>query len=562
MRNLAFSAFAAIAYWSRWNFLRKTHRMDEVQENFLRSLLQTHQDTAFGREYGFADIQTIDQFRERIPVQSYQAFAQYTQRMAHGEPNVLVADPLIYFNISSGSTGSKKLIPVTKRSRRVLARSNRTAAGFGVAAAARQNRPLGDFLYPISANSHGVTPCGIPYAPVSTSDARLTDRLSRQVYAHPFETFEISDASTRYYACLLFALRNRQLRVIGATFPVLALQMCDRLSEYSESLIEDLEKGTIASWLPIDGDSKDIRSRLEPKLSPYPQRAAELRQIVKKYGHLTPKHAWPHLSFVVTARGGTSNFYFQRFPEYFGDTPVFGGTYSCAEGVLGIHHDLNDDTCLPAMESTFLEFIPQDQWDAEFPKTILPTEAQAGERYRVVFSNYSGFYRYDLGDIVEVTGFYNQAPLFTFLHRQGNVMSSSTEKTTEAHVVEVMRRLQEEFQISLENFCITLSKDAVPAHYLVNIELASGQSHLSHPKQFLQRFDEVMKEVQKFYAIKRRDQIPLPRLRIMAPGSFERLRQRMLQQGVAESQLKFPHLTEDRNWLDGLPVLEEVRLEE
>jgi hypothetical protein len=97
---------------------------------------------------------------------------------------------------------------------------------------------------------------------------------------------------------------------------------------------------------------------------------------------------------------------------------------------------------------------------------------------------------------------------------------------------------------------------------LVNIELASGQSHLSHPKQFLQRFDEVMKEVQKFYAIKRHDQIPLPRLRIMAPGSFERLRQRMLQQGVAESQLKFPHLTEDRNWLDGLPVLEEVRLEE
>jgi hypothetical protein len=94
---------------------------------------------------------------------------------------------------------------------------------------------------------------------------------------------------------------------------------------------------------------------------------------------------------------------------------------------------------------------------------------------------------------------------------------------------------------------------------LVNIELAEGDI-LPEPEQFLQQFDDTMKEVNAFYGIKRRDQIPLPRLRILQPGSFSILRQRMIQRGIAEAQLKFPHVTEDRQWLSGLVVEQEIRL--
>ena len=62
------------------------------------------------------------------------------------------------------------------------------------------------------------------------------------------------------------------------------------------------------------------------------------------------------------------------------------------------------------MISGFFEFIPEDQWEQEFPKTLLPWEVKAGDRYRIVFSNYSGFYRYDLGDIVEIDGVIRASP--------------------------------------------------------------------------------------------------------------------------------------------------------
>ncbi|MDX2213107.1 MAG: GH3 auxin-responsive promoter family protein [Oculatellaceae cyanobacterium bins.114] len=555
MTNLALSLLATLARQSKAKFIRHTKRIEDVQQRFLRSLLQAHQNTEFGRQHYLSEIKTIEQFRDRLPVQSYRYYDPYTKRMADGETNILTAEPLVYVNLSSGSTGPQKMIPVTKQTRRCSSQASRIAMGFAADALRREQRPLGKMLLPLSVNPLGHTKGGIPFAPGSTSDLRL-DRAYRQIFAYPFEAVQISDTATRYYICLLFALRDADLRIIAATFPVLAVQMCDYLENYASSLIDDLETGEIAHWLKLE---PDLRLKLERQWHALPERAAHLRHILKTQGRLVPKDAWTDLSFIVTARGGTSNFYFERFPDYFGDVPIFGGTYACAEGVIGVHRDFNKDGSILAIDSGFFEFIPEDQWDVEYPKTLLPWEVQTGDRYRIVMSNYTGFYRYDLGDVVKIDGFFEQTPLVIFQHRRGGVMSSSTEKTTEFHAIQVMQILQQTLNIGLEEFCLTLSKESIPAPYLVNIELASGHT-LQDPKKFLQLFDDTLKEVHTFYGIKRRDQIPLPRLRILEPGSFAILRQRMLQQGMAEAQLKLPHVSEDRDLLKGLPIQQEIKL--
>ncbi|MEO0407870.1 MAG: GH3 auxin-responsive promoter family protein, partial [Cyanobacteria bacterium P01_A01_bin.135] len=200
---------------------------------------------------------------------------------------------------------------------------------------------------------------------------------------------------------------------------------------------------------------------------------------------------------------------------------------------------------------------PEHQWDVAQPQTLLPWEVTVGDRYRIVVTNYSGFYRYDLGDVVEVEGFCGSAPHFIFRHRRGGVISASTEKTTEFHITQTMERLQQGFGITLENFCITLSED-IPPHYWVNIELAEG-SELRDPDHFLQRFDAVLKEVHTSYLVKRNAQlVPPPHLRLLERGSFEQLRQRMIRRGIGEGQLKFPLVTEDRHWMAGLPVQQEI----
>jgi len=557
MSNYVLPLLTALTRQVKANFVKKTHQTEAVQERFLLTLLRRYQNTELGRKWGLGEIRTIDQFRDRVPVLPYSEYQPYTERIFQGESNILTPDPVVYLNITSGSTGPRKLIPVTKRFQNSLRGANLASMGFLAEALHRRQRQFGKLLLTNSVEILGRTPGGVQYGIASVGVLRMGKFLYKQLFAHPFETLQPGDSLTRHYVCLLFALRDRTMRGMIANFPMLVLRTANYLETYAEDLIRDLEKGTIADWLDLESG---IRLELERQWSAYPQRAQELREILNQEGRLTPKRVWSDLSFIATARGGTSDFYFQRFPDYFGDTPVFGAVYSSAEATFSIYPDVDTDGSVLAIESGFFEFVPEDQWDMEHPKTLLATEVKVGEKYRLLSTNYSGFYRYDIGDVIEVVGFYNRAPLIVFRYRCGGVMSATTEKTTEHHATQVMQALQQDFGVPLEDFCLTLSESIVAARYLVNIELAPGQQ-LENPQAFLASFDHKLQEANTSYAFKRPDNyVPAPRLRILAPGSFAILRQRQLERGVPDSQLKFPHISNDRQFLAGLEVLEEVRL--
>ncbi len=538
-------------------FVQKTRQTMEVQEQFLHDLLQAYQGTALGQEYGLGEIKTIDQFREQVPVLPYSSYEPYTERIARGEQNILTPDPVVYLNTSSGSTGKQKLIPVTQRFQNSLRQANLTSIGFLSDALQARGLKFGKLLAAHSVQLPGRTSGGIEYGPASVGVLRMGKFLYEQLFAHPFETLQPADSLTRHYLCLLFALRQPSMRGMGANFPMLILRICHYLERYADELIRDLETGAIAQWLTLE---PQVRVRLERRWAAAPLRAAHLRAILKSEGRLTPKLVWPDLSFIATARGGTSDFYFERFPSYFEGTPGFGAVYSSSEGTFGIYPELDQDGSVLAIESGFFEFVPPDQWEADHPKTLLATEVQPGESYRILMTNYSGLYRYDIGDVVEVLGFYEQAPLIVFRYRRGGLLSSTTEKTTEFHVTQVMQALQQEFGLPLEDFCVTLSEWDFPAHYLVNIELVLG-CPLSNPQSFLARFDQRLQDLHPSYAAKRPDNyLPPPRLRILVPGSFAILRQRQLERGIPDSQLKFSHISEDRGFLAGLAVEQEIRL--
>lgn len=554
--NLLLNLIGTVAQRARRKFIQQTHRTTDVQAEFLRSLLQHNADTVIGRDLNLGKHNTVAAFRENVPVSTYADYETYVDRAFQGEANIMTPDPNIYFSLTSGSTGKQKILPITKRSRRAVSRANQVAMGFAAYTAAQRRRPLDKMLFTNSAKPYGTSPTGVAYGPISVGDINLLGPVYERVFAHPVDVLRVEDSLTRNYLAMLFALGERRLGIVSATFPIYALTFCQYLETQAERLIRDLADGTLSSKLVLD---HDLRQHLLAQRRPNPQRAQELHQIVETTGALRPKDAWPNLAFMVTARGGTSNFYMKRFPDYFGDLPVFGGVYSSAEATYGVHRDFGTDGVILAVNSGFYEFIPESQWDVAQPQTVLPHELNVGDRYRILVTTASGLYRYDVGDIVEVEGFYNSAPIFIFRHRRGGMLSAVTEKTTEFHLLQTMGQLQQEFNLQLENFCVTLSDDQIPPHYWVNIELATGQT-LGQPDQFLQRFDEVLASVHNSYAVRRPRPIPDPCLRILAPGSYAQLRQRLLDRGVLESQIKFPHLTEDRHYLDGIGVAQEVRM--
>ncbi|MBD1940667.1 GH3 auxin-responsive promoter family protein [Microcoleus sp. FACHB-68] len=558
MPNFMLPILSAVAKRAKANFVRQTGKTDAVQEKSLRSVLLAHRDTELGRKYQLGEIKTIEQFRERIPILPYSSYEPLMERIAKGEQNILTAEPVVYLTLTSGSTGKKKLIPTTRQSQNIVRQATLTSMGFLIEALEWRKLRFGKLLVTNSVQRWGRTEGGIDYGPASAGVLRMDNRLYKQFFAHPYEALQVADSPARHYICLLFALRDPLMRGMVANFPMLILRTCNYLEKFAEELIQDIDKGTISSRLELE---PEIRAQLEQQWSANPNRARQLREILKSEGRLTPKLAWPDISFVANARGGTSDFYFERFPTYFENTPIFGAVFSSAEGMFSIYPDVNTDGSVLAIESGFFEFIPEDQWDEEHPKTLLATEVKAGQRYRILTTNYGGFYRYDIGDVIEVVGFYETTPLIVFRYRRAGQISSTTEKTTEAHATQVMKALQQEFKIPLEDFCITLSDNDFPARYLINIELAAGYQ-LENPQAFLETCDRKLQEVNTHYEISRKDPIPPPRLRILAPGSFGIVRQRQIEKGIPDSQLKFPHISEDRQFLAGLVIEQEIRMSE
>jgi hypothetical protein len=519
-------------------------------------VLRAHQDTVFGKEENLRTIKTVDEFRSRIPVRPYSEYEPYIDRIASGEENILTRDRVTYFNTTSGSTGKQKLIPVTKTFQNSLGWANLVSIGFLSTALKQRENHLRKILLTNSTDISGYTAAGIPYGSGSAGVLKMGKWIYQQLFANPYETLQVTDSLARHYLCLLFALPIPDTGGIAANFPMLILRTCQYLEQYSEDLIHNLKTGKIPTWLNLE---TPLRNQLEKQLVSQPQRAQQLKTILSSQGRLTPKKVWPNFSYVATARGGTSDFYLQRFPEYFNDTPVFGAAYASAEATYSIYPELNTDGSVLAVGTGFFEFIPDTETNTRFPETFLATEVEVGQRYRILVTNYSGFYRYDNGDVVEVVGFYNQAPLIVFRHRQGGLISSTVEKTTEAHAVAVMQRLQKEFDLSLEDFCITLSEKETPAHYILNIELTTEENLLNW-QRFLQRFDELLKEINPRYGAKRQDLVPPPQLHLLASGSFNIVRKRQLERGVPDSQLKFPHISEDRTLVANLKIAKTVKM--
>src|SRR5215475_13481782 len=98
--------------WRRWQAL--TTRPRETQEELLLRIISRNRATRFGRDHGFDRIHTLNDYRRQVGVADYERLRPYVERAKDGEFNVLTADPVVMFAVTSGSTGEPKLIPITQ----------------------------------------------------------------------------------------------------------------------------------------------------------------------------------------------------------------------------------------------------------------------------------------------------------------------------------------------------------------------------------------------------------------------------------------------------------------
>jgi len=107
-----------------WFMKKRIHQIElfqkypnEVQDEWFEQLISGAENTEWGKQYQYRSIENLRQFKERVPIQTYDTLKPYIERMLKGEQNILWASEIKWFAKSSGTTSDRsKFIPVSEES--------------------------------------------------------------------------------------------------------------------------------------------------------------------------------------------------------------------------------------------------------------------------------------------------------------------------------------------------------------------------------------------------------------------------------------------------------------
>ncbi len=467
------------------------------QEKILRQILKRTKDTVFGKQHGFSEIRSIENFQRKVPVTTYDYMQPFISRVIQGEENILFPDKTMCMLVTSGTTGSPKLYPFSEYRVKeiifgafegtafyvVLTGNYDVMDGYNLAFPAPPS--LGERIgkYEVAFYSGALTVAPIPPELQKLREGREDRRIP------PREVDKILDWDKKFYLTARYAVAA-DIRSTGGTTSNIVSLLRKISTQYLDRLLADPE---------VDTKTK-----------------ARLRD-VSTDGVIKLQELWPNFS-VVTSSGVSLTPYRRIIQKLIGDVDI-REHYLATEGELG-GQVFPDKGMIPNFSRLFFEFIADEEEDAE---PIPLSDVKLRTPYRVLITTFGGFYRYDIDDLVEFTD--TKTPVFTVISRKKSIVSLAGERLSEEIILRVLERQCEREGIGFIDFALLpeITEDVIRYHLF--IEFTQPPDDL---EEFTSIVDTRLGNANIHYAAQRQANVlHLPVIIPVQPGGFEVLLKKM-----------------------------------
>ncbi|KAG2300884.1 hypothetical protein Bca52824_037356 [Brassica carinata] len=545
-----------------------TSNAKQIQDDLLDKILKANANTEYLHRFleGSSDKEL---FKKNVPVVSYEDVKPYIDRVANGEPSDIISgEPITTFNRSSGtSSGNQKIYPANN-----IYFENML---FGYALSSLlvskhvDGYKQGKVMIFRFTNRISITPCGLPIAPALTSliKSKYYSSMANNSTS-PYEITLCPDAKQSIYCQLLCGLVQRDEVVsVGATFPSVLLQIIHFLENYWKELYSNIRSGQVSDWI-TDHSCRDSVSTIlgEPN--------AELADLIENecsgqkswQGIIT--RLWPKTKCIETIITGTMSQHIPALDYYSNKLPLVSKVYASSEACFGINvNPLSKPqqvsyTFLPNM--SYFEFIEVYDDGGTTGEIADLVNVKLGCYYEPLVTNFSGLHRCRVGDVLQVTGSYNNTPQFRFVRRNNTVLSVYLEPTTEDDILKALARatvVLESSDLILTGFTCYGDISIVPGHYVFYLELKAkvnnGTNDLRLDNKVLVEYCCVMEEsLSSLYRKLRIKNGPIGPLevRIVQQGTFDSLMEFFVSRGSSITQYKTPICI---NSAEALKILED-----
>ena len=255
-------------------------------------ILEDNKDTEYGKKYDFANIKTIKDYQEKVPITTYDDYAEYIYRMTEkGEDNLITVYDVNHYAKSSGTMGNPKRIPVS-----ILSEQNFSKYVTAYNLYMMYNELGGEWInYPVLnlvELSLSKLKNGADYSSISGKIIKEYDENLSEIMTSPIEAIMPQIETDTRYLHARFAL-TQEISYVFTSFVSLFLESLRYIVANWELLADDIEKGTIHESIKM---TEEVRNSLLKKIKPMPERANHIRKAFQDESDkaIVPK-IWPEL---------------------------------------------------------------------------------------------------------------------------------------------------------------------------------------------------------------------------------------------------------------------------
>lgn len=469
----------------------------EEQIALLQKMVGLASETEYGRRHNFKDIKNYDDFKARVPVNTYEQLKGDIDRMRHGQSDVLWPGRVKWYAKSSGTTNDKsKYIPVSSRG-------------------------LKDTHYKGGS-------CVVTYYLHNNPRSRLFDGRSLILGGSHEQNYDVKESLVGDLSAILIENISPLVNLV-------------RVPAKKTALLSDFE-------VKRDKIAREAIGKNVTNISGVPSWMLSVLNRMMELGNTNDVSTlWPNLE--VFFHGGVAfTPYRERYREIISSPNMhYMETYNASEGFFGVQNEPDDPSMLLLTNlGVFYEFIPLEEVGSDNPTTLPIWQVETGRNYAMVISTTSGLWRYQIGDTVK----------FTRLNPYKFIISGRTKSFINAFGEELMVDNAEK---GLQEACRATGAEV--AEYTAAPIFMDANGKCSHQwvidfrkmpdslDRFATSLDEALQKINSDYEAKRFKNITLQPLQIVvAPnGLFD---QWLKSKGKLGGQHKVPRLANDRKIID------------
>ncbi len=522
-----------------------------TQESVLRGILRKNGQSVFGKAHGFSNIRSEAEFRKQVPIRDFEAFRPYVDQIISGKKSVLTASEPIMFNVTSGTTGEPKYVPVTQEAQR----AEINLIGQWYYRALRDHPEFLDHfrLAIVSSVIEGRTSSGIPFGSASGMIFHQIPEFVRCLYVIPDWISEVKNYEKRYFLTVRLAAEKR-ISFIMTPNPSTLIRLAEVMNKSQEGIVRAIRDGVSGIDL---SEQPEINQKLAHFFKPNRERAKYLAGIFQKASSVRADEIWPELELLACWLGGSVGIQARKLSSFYGEKPIRDIGYMASEAHITLPYQDNTPFGILAIQTNYYEFISEESYGIENPTVLSSHELEQGKRYAILLTTRSGLYRYDINDIVEVAGFYKETPLLAFVRKGRDMTSITGEKMHANHFLSALEEVRRKFNLPIDHFRAV--PDFAMSRYAIYMELSSSISDELLRNQVIPFFDQALEKLNVEYAQKRQSKrIGSPYLCLMRKGWADEVRRKFIQSGKRDVQYKWRVLCSESDAQDADFILKTI----